>query len=261
MPTRQIVLDTETTGLDPAQGHRIIEIGGVELVDRRLTGRRFQRYLQPDRPIDPGAVLVHGISTEFLADKPRFVDVAAELLEFISGAELIIHNAPFDIGFLEQEFRQVGQSVRIRELCRVLDTLELARQRHPGQKNSLDALCKRYAIDNTHRALHGALLDADILADLYLTMTREQVTLGLVDTAAAGNRQTYLASGRSPPPRRPLTILRATPEEHLSHQRYLELLERSGDGHCRWRTLAPAAHPTADNTPDTSLQSEPPPPR
>jgi len=261
MLTRQIVLDTETTGLDPAQGHRIIEIGCVELVNRRLTGRRFQRYLQPDRPIDPATVLIHGISTAFLADKPRFADIAAELLEFIGGAELIIHNARFDIGFLEQELRQAGQSIRIGEICRVLDTLELARQRHPGQKNSLDALCKRYAIDNSHRALHGALLDAGILADLYLAMTREQVTLGLAVTAAAGNRQTDLAGGRSPPTRPPLTILRATAEEYWSHRRYLELLERGSDGHCLWRNLAPAAPPTADNTPDTRLQSEPPPPR
>jgi DNA polymerase-3 subunit epsilon len=261
MLIRQIVLDTETTGLDPAQGHRIIEIGAVELVNRRLTGRNFQRYLQPDRPIETAAVLIHGISTEFLADKPRFADIAAELLEFISGAELIIHNAPFDIGFLDQELRQTGQAIRIRDICRVLDTLELARQRHPGQKNSLDALCKRYAIDNSQRALHGALLDAEILADLYLTMTREQVTLGLADTAATGERQAYPTSGRRPATRPPLTILRATSEERLAHQDYLERLERGGDGPCLWRTLAQDAHPTADNTPDTTRQNEPLPPR
>lgn len=260
MPIRQIVLDTETTGLDPAQGHRIIEIGCVELIDRRLTGRRFQRYLQPDRKIDAATVQIHGISAEFLADKPRFAEIAAELLAFIGGAELIIHNAPFDIGFLEQEFRRTGQPVRIGELCQVLDTLELARQRHPGQKNNLDALCKRYAIDNSHRSLHGALLDAEILAELYLVMTREQVALGLAATAAA-NHRISLESGRSPSNRPPLTILRATPEEHRSHQRYLELLSQGSSGNCLWRTLAGTAGPTPDNTADTSLQSEPPPPR
>ncbi|MFO1429699.1 MAG: DNA polymerase III subunit epsilon [Candidatus Competibacteraceae bacterium] len=258
---RQIVLDTETTGLDPAQGHRIIEIGGVELVNRRLTGRRFQRYLQPDRPIEPAAVLIHGISTEFLADKPRFADITAELLEFISGTELIIHNAPFDIGFLEQELRQAGQAIRIRDICRVLDTLELARQRHPGQKNSLDALCKRYAIDNSQRSLHGALLDAEILADLYLAMTREQVTLGLSDSAVTRKQQTVSAGGRRPATRPPLIIRRATAAERLAHQDYLEQMERGGDGPCLWRTLTSDAHPIPDNTPDTTPQSEPPPVR
>lgn len=261
MLVRQIVLDTETTGLDPAQGHRIIEIGAVELVNRRLTGRHFQRYLQPDRPIDPEAVLIHGISTEFLADKPRFADIAADLLEFISGAELIIHNAPFDIGFLEQELRQTGQRIRIRDICQVLDTLELARLRHPGQKNSLDALCKRYAIDNTQRTLHGALMDAEILADLYLAMTREQVTLGLADNTTARERGAYPISGRRLATRPSLTILRATPEESLAHRHYLDRLERDGDGPCLWRTLAPDAHPIPDNTPDTTRQSEPLPPR
>ena len=182
MFNRQIVLDTETTGLDPAAGHRVIEIGGVEIINRRPTGRHIHFYLQPDRAIDPDAQRVHGISSEFLADKPRFPEVAEEFLDFIRAAELIIHNAPFDIGFLEHELRLWGGVANtIRELCGVLDTLELARLRHPGQRNSLDALCKRYNIDNSRRELHGALLDAEILADVYLAMTGGQVSLVLAD--------------------------------------------------------------------------------
>jgi DNA polymerase-3 subunit epsilon len=258
MHTRQIIVDTETTGLDPSQGHRIIEIGCVELVNRRLTGRRFHRYLQPDRPIAAEAVLIHGITTEFLADKPRFAEIAAEFLEFVKGAELIIHNAPFDIGFLDQELRLAGQGqLRMATLCRVLDTLELARQRHPGQKNTLDALCKRYAIDNSQRRLHGALLDAEILADVYLAMTREQVVLGLSAAPAAEFRQASTGTDRGPETRPPLTILRAAAEERAAHHRYLELLDTSSDGNCLWKKLTTAVV-TPDNTPDTRLQNEPP---
>ncbi|MEO7775520.1 MAG: DNA polymerase III subunit epsilon, partial [Steroidobacteraceae bacterium] len=179
---RQVVLDTETTGLEIALGHRVIEIGCIELVNRRATGGKFHRYLHPDREIDAGAQAVHGITLEFLGDKPRFHEVVEELLEFIGGAELIIHNAAFDVAFLEKElercvvherFRNSPErlSARIAERCRVLDSLALAREMHPGQRNSLDALCKRYLIDNSHRELHGALLDARILADVYLAMT------------------------------------------------------------------------------------------
>jgi DNA polymerase-3 subunit epsilon len=169
---RQIVLDTETTGLEPAEGHRIIEIGCVELIERRLTGNDFHRYLQPDREIDAGAEAVHGITNAFLADKPRFAEVVEELVDYCRGAELVIHNAPFDVGFLNHELKLWREDApTIEELCGVVDSLVLARKMHPGQRNSLDALCKRYGIDNTHRDLHGALLDAQILADVYLAMT------------------------------------------------------------------------------------------
>jgi len=167
---RQVVLDTETTGLETAQGHRIIEIGGVELVNRRFTGRQLHRYFNPERDIDDGAFDVHGISTEFLADKPRFAEAADEVLEFLSGAELIIHNAPFDVAFLDFELSLLpGRRRRIADLCRITDSLALARHKHPGQKNSLDALCRRYQVDNSARTLHGALLDAEILADVART--------------------------------------------------------------------------------------------
>ncbi|MFY9974578.1 MAG: DNA polymerase III subunit epsilon, partial [Chromatiaceae bacterium] len=166
---RQIVLDTETTGLDPEEGHRLIEIGCVELKDRRLTGNNFHQYLQPDREVDAAAVEVHGITNEMLADKPRFAEVAEDFLRYVSGSELIIHNADFDTGFLDHELHLWrGEGPSIRDLCEVTDTLGLARRLHPGQRNSLDALCKRYGVDNSHRDLHGALLDAEILADVYL---------------------------------------------------------------------------------------------
>ena len=169
---RQIVLDTETTGLEPAQGHRIIEIGCVEIIDRRLTGNHYHQYLQPDREIDEGAIEVHGISNEFLQDKPRFADVVDDFMDFVRGAELVIHNAPFDVGFLNHELKLLdGSNETIEKICTVLDTLALARKMHPGQKNNLDALCRRYEVNNAHRELHGALLDAEILADVYLLMT------------------------------------------------------------------------------------------
>ncbi|HAB56041.1 MAG TPA: DNA polymerase III subunit epsilon, partial [Cellvibrionales bacterium] len=172
MATRQIVLDTETTGLEPSQGHRIIEIGCVELVNRRLTGKHYHQYIQPEREIDQGALEVHGISNEFLSDKPLFANVMEAFLDFIDGAELIIHNAPFDIGFIDHELKLAGSKVKkTSSICGVIDSLVLARKKHPGQKNNLDALCKRYAVDNAKRELHGALLDAEILADVYLMMT------------------------------------------------------------------------------------------
>ena len=179
---RQIILDTETTGLDPLQGHRIIEIGCVELEDRKPTGNHYQCYLNPEREVDIAAMEVHGISNEFLADKPVFAQVEAEFIDFVRGAELLIHNAPFDIGFLNNELRlsNAGNGP-MEDLCQVLDTLVLARAKHPGQRNSLDALCKRYDVDNTQRELHGALLDAEILADVYLMMTSGQSSLSLQD--------------------------------------------------------------------------------
>ena len=185
MIQRQVLLDTETTGLEASAGHRIIEIGGVEVVNRRVTGKTFHYYLQPDRPIDPQAIAVHGIKDDFLLGKPRFPDIAAEFLAFVTGAELVIHNAAFDIGFINAELQLWGEFQQpIESLCTVLDTLSLARQRHPGQRNSLDALCKRYNIDNRRRQLHGALLDAEILADVYLAMTGGQ-TDGMATSSTA----------------------------------------------------------------------------
>ncbi|HCL11609.1 MAG TPA: DNA polymerase III subunit epsilon, partial [Alteromonas sp.] len=183
---RQIVLDTETTGINPKEGHRIIEIGCVEVINRRLTGNHFHVYINPKREIEQEAIEVHGITNEFLADKPVFADVAGEFIEFIRGGQLVIHNAPFDVGFMDHEFAMHGPtaSVKTKEICGVLDTLVLARDMHPGQKNNLDALCKRYGIDNSHRELHGALLDAEILADVYLMMTGGQTDLNL-----SGNNQ------------------------------------------------------------------------
>ncbi|MEJ2385595.1 MAG: DNA polymerase III subunit epsilon, partial [Xanthomonadales bacterium] len=181
---RQIILDTETTGLEPAEGHRVIEIGCVELVDRRLSHNHYHQYLNPEREIEDGALEVHGISNEFLLDKPTFAEVADDFLDFVRGAELIIHNAPFDIGFLDNELALLGRDDRMADHVTVLDTLELARDLHPGQRNSLDALCKRYEVDNSSRTLHGALLDSEILADVYLAMTGGQSDLGLSFQAA-----------------------------------------------------------------------------
>jgi DNA polymerase-3 subunit epsilon len=236
MQLRQIVLDTETTGLDPLQGHRVIEIGCVELLYRRLTGRHFHVYLQPDRDIDAAAGQVHGITLEFLADKPRFADIAAEFLEFVKGAELIIHNAPFDIGFLEHELGLWGQlDGSIADFCGILDTLQLARQLHPGQRNTLDALCKRYNVDNTERSLHGALLDAHLLAHVYLAMTGGQVALDLelarLETPRSGVAQSLNTQ------RPALVVIRASLEECAAHIHYLENLDSSSGGNCVWKRL------------------------
>ena len=236
---RQIVLDTETTGLEPADGHRIIEIGGVELVDRRLTGNTYHQYLQPDREIDAGAVEVHGITNEALADKPRFADVAAEFLDFIRGAELVIHNAPFDVGFIDHEFGMLEPSPgTVTEHCAVLDTLVMARHMHPGQRNSLDALCKRYDIDNSQRDLHGALLDAEILADVYLAMTGGQVSLSLdSQTDAQGQGEQSSLIRRVPATRNPLRVIRADAEEARSHAARLDAIEKAAAATCVWRRL------------------------
>ncbi|NHA15486.1 DNA polymerase III subunit epsilon [Thioalkalivibrio sp. XN279] len=233
---RQIVLDTETTGLEPAEGHRIIEIGCLELVNRRLTGRKFHQYLNPEREIDRAAEDVHGLSNTFLADKPRFAEVAAEFLEFVQGAELVIHNAAFDLGFLDAELARLAPpGPTMGEICGVLDTLMLARQLHPGQRNSLDALCKRFAIDNSNRELHGALLDAQLLADVYLVMTggQAELVLGAEESTAAG-------TGRRKPKqvRRKglkLVVQRASEEELAAHEAALDRLDQAVGGPCIWR--------------------------
>ena len=234
---RQIVLDTETTGLEPSDGHRIIEIGCVELVDRRLTGNTWHQYINPDRTIDAGAIEVHGITNESLADKPGFADVTDEFLAFIRDAELIIHNAPFDVGFINHEFSLLDTSPGVvTDYCTVLDTLTLARRMHPGQRNSLDALCRRYDIDNSRRELHGALLDAEILADVYLGMTGGQVSLSLdgqVDQN--GERQSTLR--RLNADRRPLKVVRATAEEGEAHNDRLDALDKACDSGSVWRRL------------------------
>jgi DNA polymerase-3 subunit epsilon len=239
---RQIVLDTETTGLEPEQGHRIIEIGCVELLNRRATGRHFHRYLNPEREIDDGALAVHGITREQLEREPCFRDVAEELLEFIGGAELVIHNAAFDVAFLEAELKLLDASRQIARtvtsLCRVLDTLALAREMHPGQRNSLDALCKRYEVDNSRRELHGALLDAQILAEVYLAMTGGQSSLLLDATGPAGTLDsgtTILALVRPPVP---LVVLSASRAELDSHAVLLEVIAKASGGRCVWKALA-----------------------
>lgn len=227
--TRQIVLDTETTGLDPAQGHRIIEIGCVELADRSLTGRHYHVYINPEREVEDSAIEVHGITNEFLADKPLFPAIAEDFLAFIRGAELIIHNAAFDVGFINHELTLWGAAKeRVADLCQVTDTLAMARRKHPGQKNSLDALCKRYGIDNSQRDLHGALLDAEILADVYLAMTGGQTALSL-DTASEEAGGT---SGirRLPEARAQLRVVRASSEELEGHRSLLEALRKASGG-------------------------------
>lgn len=236
---RQIVLDTETTGLDPQTGHRIIEIGCIELVERRPTGRVLHRYLNPEREIDAGALDVHGLTSQFLADKPRFAEVVAELLEFIRGAELVIHNAPFDVGFLNAELALLGSNERIADLCGVLDTLALARSRHPGQRNSLDALCKRYLVDNSQRTLHGALLDAEILADVYLAMTGGQTALSLAADAESGQAEQAAAARPLAVDRPALAVVRAQPAELALHRQQLAGLQAGSKGKCLWLALAP----------------------
>lgn len=231
------MLDTETTGLEPEQGHRIIEIGCVEMVDRRLTGNNFHQYLQPDREIDKGAIEVHGITNEFLADKPRFKDLADDFLAYISGAELIIHNAPFDVGFIDHELiRQKPSWAGLQSYCTITDTLIMARKRHPGQRNSLDALCKRYSIDNSHRELHGALLDAEILADVYLQLTGGQAVLSL-EGAVEDGQNTSSVIRRLAPDRPPLVVYRAKGEELQQHAKRLQDINAASNDNCLWLKL------------------------
>ncbi len=252
MSVRQVVLDTETTGLDTAEGHRIIEIGCVELINRRLTRNNFHQYFNPDRDIDEGAQAVHGISSDFLRDKPRFADVVRDFLSFIRDAELIIHNAEFDVGFIDFELRRIGSELgAVGEFCTVLDTLQLARQMHPGQRNDLDSLCKRYEIDNSQRDLHGALLDAEILADVFLAMTGGQTALLLnladVFLAMTGGQTALLLDERVTDNRRPATnasvgnrpglrVIHADEEERAAHEAWLDLLDRESGASCVWRT-------------------------
>ena len=239
---RSVVLDTETTGMPVTDGHRIIEIGCVEVMGRKLTGRHYHVYLQPDREVDEGAIAVHGITNEFLVDKPRFRDVADEFFEFIKGAQLIIHNAAFDIGFINNEFALLGQQDRsdIAEHCAVLDTLLMARERHPGQRNSLDALCKRYGVDNSGRELHGALLDAEILADVYLTMTGGQTHLSLAGEGGDdnnGGRQQPTAIRRLPANRPTTRIIRANQDELAAHAARMIAIEKAAGAAPLWAQL------------------------
>ena len=231
---RQIVLDTETTGLEPEQGHRIIEIGCVEMVNRRLTGNNFHQYIQPDRKIDPAAIEIHGINNEFLEDKPRFDDLVTDFMEYISGAELIIHNAPFDVGFINHELKRLDGAWRdLSNYCSVIDTLVMAKKLHPGQRNSLDALCKRYEIDNSHRELHGALLDSEILAEVYLAMTGGQTMLLLDGQSMEGGEAAAIR--RLDANRLPLKVLKANDEELMSHQARLDAIEAASGGNCLWQ--------------------------
>ena len=228
---RQIVLDTETTGLDPRSGHRIIEVACIEMVNRRLTGRHLHKYTNPEREIDEGAQAVHGISLEFLADKPKFADIADEFLEFINGAELIIHNAPFDLGFLNAELRRLDR-VPVETICSgVIDTLRMAKDLHPGKRNSLDALCERYEIDNSGRTLHGALLDTELLAEVFLAMTRGQNSLMIEPDAAP--RPNIGADGLVRE-RKPLTVRRASAEELAEHDLVLAAIDKESKGACLW---------------------------
>ncbi len=244
--SRQVVLDTETTGLDPKAGHRVIEIGCVEMRERRLTGKNLHMYLQPDREIDPGAIEVHGISNEFLIDKPRFEDVAEELKTYLSGAELLIHNAPFDVGFLETEFSRAGDAFKLDSICDVTDTLAMARKMYPGQRNSLDALCKRLDVNNGHRTLHGALLDSEILSDVYLRMTGGQTAL-LLDvernnTQKSDHDATQLSTVDVP-------VIRAGESELIAHESWLAKLSREASDGCVWAEK-PADDATAAVTED-----------
>jgi DNA polymerase III subunit epsilon len=241
---RQIVLDTETTGLEPEQGHRIIEIGCVELINRRKTGRTFHRYLCPDRQVDRGAIQVHGLTNEFLAQQPRFADIVEEMLEFIRGAELIIHNAAFDVAFLDHELKRLPVRRQVADLCTVLDTLPLARRMHPGQRNSLDALCKRYSVDNSRRELHGALLDAQILLDVYLAMTGGQTAL-ILGEAEESRRDVVLELGAIVRPRGVLVVVTASEEELTAHERSLAAIDKASGGKTLWRALTFNDEPVA----------------
>lgn len=236
---RQIVLDTETTGIDPAQGHRIIEIGCVEVIDRKLTGRHYHQYIHPEREVEQEAIEVHGITNDFLADKPKFGQIADEFLEFIRGAQLVIHNAAFDIGFINNELKLLKRNDgQVTDFCTVIDTLALAREKHPGQKNNLDALCKRYFVDNSARDLHGALLDAEILADVYLLMTGGQTSLGL-NAGNAGQQESGEVDNREirrlMPGSYSVPVLQASLDELSAHESTLDAISKSSGGNVVWR--------------------------
>lgn len=232
---RQIVLDTETTGLNPRSGDRIIEIGCVELINRRLTGNNFHVYINPERDSEEGALAVHGLTTEFLSDKPKFAEIAAELRDYISGAEIIIHNAPFDVGFLDAEFSRLNVPSFAEHVGAIVDTLVQAKEMHPGKRNSLDALCDRYGVSNAHRALHGALLDAELLAEVYLAMTRGQNSLTIdldvdEETSANGGKADV-----KPMPE--IIVLSASDEELVQHETVMKSLDKEVKGSCIWRTV------------------------
>ncbi len=223
---RQIVLDTETTGLEPSQGHRIIEIGCVEMINRRLTGNNYHQYLQPDREIDEGAQAVHGISNEFLAEKPRFPDVVKDFIEYLDGAELIIHNAPFDVGFINSEFKLAGEEFgSVSTYCTVIDTLVMARKMRPGKKNNLDVLCREYDVNNKHRELHGALLDSELLAEVYLRMTGGQSTLSLESEDVSSATQGSTAMKKLSANRKPIKVVQANDDELKAHHAIVEKME------------------------------------
>ena len=226
---RQIILDTETTGLDVTRKHKIIEIGCVELVDRKYTGNNFHHYLNPERKIDQGAINVHGISNEFLEDKPLFIDVKDDFLNFIKGAELIIHNAPFDVGFIEHEFNFINQKLKLSDECKIFDTLLYARRLHPGQKNSLDALCKRYNVDNSSRDFHGALLDAKILGDVYLSMTGGQTSFDLPQKEQNRQKETKEELSGT------FVVIEANDEELREHQELCNKIDEISKGRCIWK--------------------------
>lgn len=240
---RQIVLDTETTGMNEFgahyEGHCIIEIGAVEIINRRYTGRTFHVYIKPDRPVDPEAIKVHGITDEMLADKPVFAEIYDEFIEFIKGAELLIHNASFDVGFMDYEFAKLGNKVETEQICKVTDTLQMARQMYPGKRNSLDALCDRLAIDNSKRTLHGALLDAEILADVYLAMTGGQTSLfdtelseeNLYSVSTEQQTLVHKKTGHQ------LKCIAPSSEELTAHQQYLDLINKKSGDKCLWSLL------------------------
>lgn len=233
---RQVVLDTETTGLYPDQGHRIVEVAAIEIVNRKLTGQVFHRYINPEREVDEDAAKVHGLTLDRLQDEPTFGEILPALLEFISGADLIAHNAPFDVGFLNKELELAGLPPLSHYCPVVIDTLKLAKELHPGKKNNLDALCDRYQIDNSHRTLHGALLDTELLAEVYLAMTRGQDSL-LGDEMQHVSQVNVLAAGDHPP----LCVLSASAEELAAHAAYLEEIDKDSKGNCLWKKLAAAA--------------------
>ena len=232
---RQIILDTETTGLNARSGDRIIEVGCVELLNRQLTGNNFHRYINPERDSEEGALAVHGLTTEFLADKPKFAEIAGEMLDYLKDAELIIHNAPFDVGFLDMELERLGLPPLEKHVHRITDTLVMAKQMYPGKRNSLDSLCDRYEISNAHRTLHGALLDAELLAEVYLAMTRGQnsLTIDMVDTPA-NNAD---GSAAALEPLADILVLEASSEEIAEHETVLNTLDKEVKGTCLWRTL------------------------
>lgn len=233
---RQIVLDTETTGLEPTQGHRIIEIGCVVIENRRKTENAFHQYLNPEREIEDGAYDVHGLSNSFLADKPLFRDIAQDFISFVRDSELIIHNAPFDVSFINAELARLGsQWGRLEDYCAIIDTLKLAREMHPGQKNSLDALCTRYAVDNSQREVHGALLDAQILVDVYLAMTGGQTALSLEEEATDSGKSNL--QHRLDEDRPPLKVIEATTQELAAHQQRLAAIDKESGGNCIWKKI------------------------